>query len=822
MAQDTLGLQLSHADRDGIDLMLDSLSNEDVETFNTNDNTSVVIAPVNQKVVMAIEDNADDLDLDHARLKIMAVNTNTMETSPADVIAEQFNQQNGYNDGNDYPLSQVYDLVEFILNEADTSKLTEAQHSTTAANTTTVATSSSAPQPQTTVTSTASKNVPNSSAQQEASTPAQSSVDVPASTAEQSTNGLFDTNPIGQNRTSGDSKPHHEAAPTYDPTSGQLVDPHQSNSSADANQAFENNFDQDSNSAQPQTSSTDFDDNFGQDTTSANNQNANTEFDDNFGADQTAETTPSTTSQGTNQNQGFDDNFGVNTTGNAAANTAPTSSATGLDLSEWDDFGTTSQPTSDVSGSNNQSDTTMAPQNTPAVDPTAAPDASDKLLKRAAELFDNNYHLTLPDMDEETKHELMGEVTATRNDLTKIRNQAIYAIRQRLLDVKNKAENTVRQSDLFESAQKNHDATVKTIQSNLKVDITNTQNDGQQAYTKARNEWVEAQRPQLESKYDSEHLAAHQTVIKTKIESLKKKAQEDTDTENEKFEKYTKDSLHSAVDNYFDHMNIDDILKKANAQGRHALNKLQASSDKYHSNLAKVQAEREELKRRLEQSQQLQEQRVQAQVAAKSLDIKRTYDKSLDETKKQLQKTQQDLEDSKKRNESMQDLVREAKIHNEESVNSTQKMNELMKRLENVNDKQEAKDREAERDRRDSQNQQLIQQALLNQQQHHDLGAGWKGVIVLTLASVLGLGGWSVYNLGHSQDNAPTTVRQETPASSSSSSSFSSDTEDKDAIKPGDTFKYTTDNGDRVTVTADTPHSGHYTDSNGQEKSVIW
>lgn len=813
MAKNTLGLQISHADRDGIDLMLDSLASQDVEAFNTNDNTAVVIAPVNEQVVAAIEDNADDLDIEHARLKIMAVNTDTLQTSPADAIANQFNQQNGYNNGNDYPLSQVYDLVEFILNEADTSKLDEVQKS---ASQTAVTTTSTAVSDSTVVTSTAAQ--PNSD-QAQAATPSASTVDVPASTAEQTTTGLFDTTPIGSQDTSPQSNANasQQPAPVYDPASGQLMD---SASTSQTNQGFDDNF----GNSTPDT--TNQNNGFTDDFNAGNQQptsNVNTTtFDDNFGAD---------ASQDNTSNNGFNDNFG--TAPATPATTTPSSSASDLDLSEWDDFGTNNDQNQSNQGFdqnfNNPANSTPAPQNAPAVD-DAAPVSGDELLKRAAKLFDNNYHLTLPDMDEQTRHELMSEYIATKNDLTKIRNQAIYDIRQRLSDIKDKAETSVRQSDLFKNAQKNHDATVKTLKNNLSVDVTNTQTDSEEEYKRNREQWVEAQAPQLRNQYDSEHLANHQTVVRTKIENLKTQAQENIDKENQRFDKYTEDSVKSAVDNYFDHMNIDDILKKANARGRHALNNLQASADKYHSNLAKVQQEREDLKRQLEQTNQLSSQQVKTQVESKALDIKKDYDQQLSNKSKQLKEVQKQLETEQQRNRDMQDVVHDAKVNNEQLATSKQQMQDLIQSLQNAEDKRKENDRQRDRDEQNRQNQQLLQQSLL--QQRSGLSGGWKGAIVGTLVAVAGLGCFGAYNVAtnhNNQNNQPTVrVREATPAqnsssaSSASSSSSSSSNNDSDAIKPGDTFKYTTSDGDQVTVTADSPHSGHYTDKNGQVKSVLW
>lgn len=811
MAKNTLGLQISYADRDGIDLMLDSLASQDVEAFNTNDNTAVVIAPVNEQVVLAIEDNADDLDIEHARLKIMTVNTDTLQTSPADVIADQFNQQNGYNNGNDYPLSQVYDLVEFILNEADTSKLDEVQQSTSQ---TAVTTTSTAAPNSTVVTSTTDNQ---STPQAQANTPASSSVDVPASTAEQTTNGLFDTTPIGSAQSSS-SQPTSNATqqqpvPTYDPASGQLMD--SNSATAQSNQQFDDNFGEQA----PDNASTNtgFTDDFGAETSQAAS-NSNDAFDDNFGADASQEST---------SNNGFDDNFG-NTAANPTS-TAPSSSATGLDLSEWGDFDASNAQNQPNEETNANTQSTTAPQDTPAMDADAAPQSGDELLQRAAKLFDNNYHLTLPDMDDQTRHELMREYVATKNDLTKIRNQAIYDIRDRLVKVKDKAETTVRQSDLFESAQKNHDATVKTLQNNLKVNITNTQNDSDQEYNKSREQWVEAQKPQLRNQYDSEHLANHQTVVRTKIEDLKNQAQVNINKENERFDKYTKDSVQSAVDNYFDHMNIDDILKKANAQGRHALNNLQASADKYHSNLAKVQQEREDLKRQLEQTNQLSSQQVKTQVESQALDIKKDYDKQLTNKDDELKKVRKQLETEQQHNRDMQDIVHDAKVSNEQLTSSKKQMQDLIQSLQTAEDKRKENDRQRDRDEQNRQNQQLLQQTLL--QQRSGLSGGWKGAIIGTLVAVAGLGCFGIYNMTTNHNNNQNTqstlrVREAAPESSSSSSasssSDSSSSDDSNAIKPGDTFKYTTSDGDQVTVTADSPHSGHYTDKNGQVKSVLW
>lgn len=811
MAKNTLGLQISYADRDGIDLMLDSLASQDVEAFNTNDNTAVVIAPVNEQVVLAIEDNADDLDIEHARLKIMTVNTDTLQTSPADVIADQFNQQNGYNNGNDYPLSQVYDLVEFILNEADTSKLDEVQQSTSQ---TAVTTTSTAAPNSTVVTSTTDNQ---STPQAQANTPASSSVDVPASTAEQTTNGLFDTTPIGSAQSSS-SQPTSNATqqqpvPTYDPASGQLMD--SNSATAQSNQQFDDNFGEQA----PDNASTNtgFTDDFGAETSQAAS-NSNDAFDDNFGADASQEST---------SNNGFDDNFG-NTAANPTS-TAPSSSATGLDLSEWGDFDASNAQNQPNEETNANTQSTTAPQDTPAMDADAAPQSGDELLQRAAKLFDNNYHLTLPDMDDQTRHELMREYVATKNDLTKIRNQAIYDIRDRLVKVKDKAETTVRQSDLFESAQKNHDATVKTLQNNLKVDITNTQNNSDQEYNKSREQWVEAQKPQLRNQYDSEHLANHQTVVRTKIEDLKNQAQVNINKENERFDKYTKDSVQSAVDNYFDHMNIDDILKKANAQGRHALNNLQASADKYHSNLAKVQQEREDLKRQLEQTNQLSSQQVKTQVESQALDIKKDYDKQLTNKDDELKKVRKQLETEQQHNRDMQDIVHDAKVSNEQLTSSKKQMQDLIQSLQTAEDKRKENDRQRDRDEQNRQNQQLLQQTLL--QQRSGLSGGWKGAIIGTLVAVAGLGCFGIYNMTTNHNNNQNTqstlrVREAAPESSSSSSasssSDSSSSDDSNAIKPGDTFKYTTSDGDQVTVTADSPHSGHYTDKNGQVKSVLW
>lgn len=812
MAKNTLGLQISHADRDGIDLMLDSLASQDVEAFNTNDNTAVVIAPVNEQVVLAIEDNADDLDIEHARLKIMTVNTDTLQTSPADVIADQFNQQNGYNNGNDYPLSQVYDLVEFILNEADTSKLDEAQQNTSQ---TAVTTTSTAAPNSTVVTSTTDNQ---SATQAQADTPTSSSVDVPASTAEQTTNGLFDTTPIGSAQSSSpqstSNTTQQQPVPTYDPASGQLMD--SNSATTQANQQFDDNFGKQT----PDNASTNtgFTDDFGTET-SQSASNSNNAFDDNFGADNSQENT---------SNNGFDNNFG-NTAANPAS-TAPSSSATGLDLSEWGDFDASNAQNQPSEETNANMQSATAPQDTPAVDADAAPQSGDELLQRAAKLFDNNYHLTLPDMDNQTRHELMREYVATKNDLTKIRNQAIYDIRDRLIKVKNKAETTVRQSDLFESAQKNHDATVKTLQNNLKVDITNTQNDSDQEYNKSREQWVEAQKPQLRNQYDSEHLANHQTVVRTKIEDLKNQAQDNINKENERFDKYTKDSVQSAVDNYFDHMNIDDILKKANAQGRHALNNLQASADKYHSNLAKVQQEREDLKRQLEQTNQLSSQQVKTQVESQALDIKKNYDKQLTNKDDELKKVRKQLETEQQHNRDMQDIVHDAKVNNEQLTSSKKQMQDLIQSLQTAEDKRKENDRQRDRDEQNRQNQQLLQQTLL--QQRSGLSGGWKGAIIGTLVAVAGLGCFGIYNMTTNHNDNQNTqstlhVREAAPESSSSSSASSSSTsssssDDNDAIKPGDTFKYTTSDGDQVTVTADSPHSGHYTDKNGQVKSVLW
>lgn len=812
MAKNTLGLQISHADRDGIDLMLDSLASQDVEAFNTNDNTAVVIAPVNEQVVLAIEDNADDLDIEHARLKIMTVNTDTLQTSPADVIADQFNQQNGYNNGNDYPLSQVYDLVEFILNEADTSKLDEVQQNTSQTAVTTTSTAA----PDSTVVTSTTDSRPASQAQ--ANTPTSSSVDVPASTAEQTTNGLFDTTPIGSAQ-NGSSQPTNNATqqqpvPAYDPASGQLID--SNSATTQSNQQFDDNFGK--QVPDNASTSTGFTDDFGTET-SQSASNSNNAFDDNFGADASQEST---------SNDGFDNNFG-NAAGNPAS-TEPSSSATGLDLSEWSDFDAPNAQNQPNEETNENAQSTTAPQDTPAMDADAAPQSGDELLQRAAKLFDNNYHLTLPDMDDQTRHELMREYVATKNDLTKIRNQAIYDIRERLIKVKDKAETTVRQSDLFESAQKNHDATVKTLQNNLKVDITNTQNDSDQEYNKSREQWVEAQKPQLRNQYDSEHLANHQTVVRTKIEDLKNQAQDNINKENERFDKYTKDSVQSAVDNYFDHMNIDDILKKANAQGRHALNNLQASADKYHSNLAKVQQEREDLKRQLEQTNQLSSQQVKTQVESQALDIKKDYDKQLTNKDDELKKVRKQLETEQQHNRDMQDIVHDAKVNNEQLTSSKKQMQDLIQSLQTAEDKRKENDRQRDRDEQNRQNQQLLQQTLL--QQRSGLSGGWKGAIIGTLVAVAGLGCFGVYNMTTNHNNNQNTqstlhVREAAPESSSSSSASSSSassssSDDNDAIKPGDTFKYTTSDGDQVTVTADSPHSGHYTDKNGQVKSVLW
>lgn len=824
MASNTLGLQLSHANRDGVDLLLDALQSAgDVDTFKVGEGT-YVIAPVNEEVAMAVEDNADELDIDHARLKLMAVNTVTMQTSPADAIAKQFNEENGYDSGNDYPLSQVSDLIDFMLNEADTSKLdTPNQSSTPATSATSVETTTTAAGDDTVVTSTATTEAakpqtkPNSQQTATSETP----VDVPASTAEQHTNGLFDTKPIGQVQTDAQSKPTANTNPVYDPNSNQLTDPKPlpQTPAQNDNRSFDDNF-----GADPQTNA------------QPNNQPQTDSqgFDDNFGADNAPQTSPDNAQSTLNNNQGntpdggsngFDDNFGANAGAATQPTNGPASSADSLDLSGWDDFGMPQQGNMIQQPTAPTTQPGPAPQNTPAVEPAVAPDSGDEMLKRAADMFDNQYHLTMPQMDEQTKHDLMTEYTAANNDLTKIRNQAIYAIRDRLREIKERTENRVRQSDLFETAEKNHDNTLKTIKSNLSVDITNTQNDSQQAYQNARNQWVEAQRPQLESQYDSEHLAKHQTVVKTKIETLKKKADEDTDTENKKFNQYTENSLKSAVDNEIEHANIDDIIKRANAQGRHTLNHLQKSADKYHSDLAEAQAESKRLKDQLEQLQALRDQQVAAEKSKAELTAKQEYDRQAAEKDKQMQELQKKLEEADKHNKDMQDMVHDAKTQRDTYSAQQKQMNETLAQIREMQTRSDERERRHKHDDEQAKTQQMLQQAL--SQDKHRLGAGWKAAIVSTLILALaavGVGGTAYLHNEHEKP-APQTVTVQQPASSSSSSqssSSSSSSSDDDAYKPGDTFKYTTQDGEKVTVTVDTPHSGHYTGSDGQQHSIIW
>lgn len=424
----------------------------------------------------------------------------------------------------------------------------------------------------------------------------------------------------------------------------------------------------------------------------------------------------------------------------------------------------------------------------------------DPLFEQAKILFTNSQKTSIPDFDELTIKELQPSILQAKIYKAQLEQKSIMDIRNRLASEIENALKTVNEHAL-EDAQHKHHETLEIINKNKQNDILRIEDERYSKYESERERYVQAQIPNLRRNYDKENLPTYRHNLEIEIKEIENKATDSINREEDKFKSYVEKITNDTKERIIDEVDVTDIVSNFNKQIEEQNDSLLSEAELFVSQVEKATEKLSEEKERLTRELNDTKSKLDIQTSTESQRINSEIAMSVSAKEKELEQA-----------------------HSKEVAELEKQINEMKKNIES-----EQKSRETLTESLNDKSKEVNNLKLLLQSSHNDINEenttiskkshipswaiGLGLILLLTLGVSVGL------NISSSL-RAPATAISAPSVERTTESTISS--ESTKGLSIGDTFPYTTEKGDKVTVTVDSERSGHYTDKNGNKVTVVF
>lgn len=390
-------------------------------------------------------------------------------------------------------------------------------------------------------------------------------------------------------------------------------------------------------------------------------------------------------------------------------------------------------------------------------------DDDNPLMTRAKKIFETKSVAELPEFDRKTHDNLQNDILQAESNVTSAKNKAVSAIYNQLVDNYTKGLETVSNDEL-KSAEATHKETLNKIEAQKAAKIQSISETKRKDYEGKREDFVQAQLPDLRSKYDQDHLGELNELISIESDKAQEESEKLRKEEISNFDNYVKQTKKALLERVSDdQLDVDGIVKDYEKV-------VDEQSESLKEKASRIEAENEALK------QQMAE--MEKELADK---------KKFDEEWKKAEYAKMESQLSSQINKAESEKIEAQNALREEQV----------KALTLAQTPQEVKAAP-------------VQKQGLNK--WASMAIGFAAALLLVVA------GFFMYNLG----NANGKSNQAVAISSQAPSNVKETSESSSVWKQGDTFPFTTSDGKKVTVIVDDSHTGHYIDEKGTNHTVMF
>ena len=437
-------------------------------------------------------------------------------------------------------------------------------------------------------------------------------------------------------------------------------------------------------------------------------------------------------------------------------------------------------------------------------------DMKDPLYIKAIQLFDNSEKSELPIFKGLVLKELQPELIRVGFDVAKAKTIAVLNIYQMLKKNEEKALEMAEEV-LLKKAKQSHEEAIDVIQRNLKTEIEKTKDEHHTRYESAKERYVQAQLPLLREKYDAENLDTFRETVKTKIAELQDRSEEKITDENGRFEEYVESTIKNSKNEATENIDVSEEINQYNQAVSQQVERLAERAKEFENQVKQATSElRDEngnLKSKLKDTQS-------------KLDIQQSTEKQRIESEISVQVNSEVKKEQNKHKQEVDELVNRLKSLEDDLAREKHNVDALTKKLTsneytgNVT----------------PQNMQYPFQAMPVQATpvapNNKNSASLFSIILpslLILCVILGVfGGMWISGRNNAQASEGTGNSVNVLSQDNSVESYDGSETSTSGVKVGDTFPYTTENGEDVLVEVDGDNFGHYIDKEGEKHTVVF
>lgn len=412
------------------------------------------------------------------------------------------------------------------------------------------------------------------------------------------------------------------------------------------------------------------------------------------------------------------------------------------------------------------------------------------LVDIAENLFDSQEITTIPELDPDAPDSIKEIVTKTQNNIYQKKDEIVSNISQKLnkairISDQKLAENQIKK------AQEDHKKVLRDIDSNVNLKKDDSEKRRKQTYEEEKEGYVQAQISQIRRDYDVKHSDELNDLITGDYEQILDEADLSRDRENDQYEKYLKEAKDNSFKTVLRTIDIDPEIKSFRKYVQAQVDKIDSFTkefNEYKNAMKKTLEDKDSALELLRKTSNEQSQlRIDRINAKNSIKLQRLND-SLTQTKKELERKNQQYE-----------ILKE--LHTE--MKPVDKEKTVTKQVSNTSEPQE------------------VTGEILKEQRKSDNRHSWlvPTAISTTVFAVVALI-FALFMATRPVSTSQTTTQPPTQQVQTSTSNSASTPSKK--LKKGDSFVYTKANGDQVKVIVDSPNSGHYIDGDGNSQTVTF
>lgn len=412
------------------------------------------------------------------------------------------------------------------------------------------------------------------------------------------------------------------------------------------------------------------------------------------------------------------------------------------------------------------------------------------LVDIAENLFDSQEITTIPELDPDAPDSIKEIVTKAQNNIYQKKDEIVSNISQKLnkairISDQKLAENQIKK------AQEDHKKVLRDIDSNVNLKKDDSEKRRKQTYEEEKEGYVQAQVSQIRRDYDVKHSDELNDLITGDYEQILDEADLSRDRENDQYEKYLKEAKDNSFKTVLRTIDIDPEIKSFRKYVQAQVDKIDSFTkefNEYKNAMKKTLEDKDSALELLRKTSNEQSQlRIDRINAKNSIKLQRLND-SLTQTKKELERKNQQYE-----------ILKE--LHTE--IKPVDKEKTVTKQVSNTSEPQE------------------VTGEILKEQKKYDNRHSWlvPTAISTTVFAVVALI-FALFMATRPVSTSQTTTQPPTQQVQTSTSNSASTPSKK--LKKGDSFVYTKANGDQVKVIVDSPNSGHYIDGDGNSQTVIF